>query len=293
MAFQIVLIVLAIIFLLAGIRIVRPVEEGLIEFLGKYTKPAKPGFNWIIPVLHRMIRVNITEQMVDVLPQTVITKDKLNAEVDAVVYYQVDNVKDSVYNVDNHRRQLTSLARTTLRAVIGKMTLTEANENRDEINAKVEGILTKETKSYGVNVLRVEIQKIEPPEDVQVAMNEVVKAEQQKIAAKDLATSIETQADGARRAEIKKAEGVRQSFILEAEGEAKAIVALANAKATEIKLVNESLQKYFKKEAQDYKKLETAAESMKTGSKYIIDTDKDITTVISEVAGITPIKKSK
>ena len=112
-----------------------------------------------------MIKVNITELMVDVEPQTVITRDKLNAIVDAVVYYKIMDVKKSVYNVDDHRAQLTSLARTTLRAVIGKMTLTEANENRDDINMKVEKVLDKETDSYGVEVLRVEIQKIEPPED--------------------------------------------------------------------------------------------------------------------------------
>jgi regulator of protease activity HflC (stomatin/prohibitin superfamily) len=156
-----------------------------------------------------MRKVNITERMVDIQPQTVITKDKLNAIVDAIVYYQIKDVKKSEYNVDNHRKQLSSLARTTLRAVMGKMTLTEANENRDDINQRIEKVLDKETDSYGVEVLRVEIQKIEPPHDVQVSMNQVVKAEQEKIAAINFANATETRADGERRAEIKKAEGVR------------------------------------------------------------------------------------
>jgi regulator of protease activity HflC (stomatin/prohibitin superfamily) len=285
------LIIAAVIIFFAGVRIVRPVEKGIIEFLGKYTRTAEQGFHWIIPILHRMTKVNITERMVDVEPQTVITKDKLNAIVDAIVYYQIKDVKKSVYNVDDHKSQLTSLARTTLRAVVGKMTLTEANENRDDINSKVEAVLGKETSSYGVEVLRVEIQKIEPPHDVQEAMNKVVKAEQEKIAALDLATASETKADGERRAEIKNAEGIKRGLILKAEGQAEAIVEVANAKAQEIKLVNESLVKYFKGDAQIYKKLETAAEAMKDGTKYVIDSKSNIMNVMSDVAGIPiPVK---
>ena len=166
------------------------------------------------------------------------TKDKLNAIVDAVVYYKIHDPVKATYNVDDHRIQLVSLARTTLRAVIGKMTLTEANENRDEINKQIEEILDKETNSYGVEVLRVELQKIEPPMDVQDSMNKVVKAEQEKIAAMDLASAAEIKADGERRAEIKKAEGVRQAYILKAQGEAQAKVALANAEAEKIKIEN-------------------------------------------------------
>ena len=285
-------VLIGLIFLL-GIRIVRPTELGVIERLGKYTKTANQGFHWIIPIIYRMTKVNVTEQMVDVEPQTVITKDKLNVVVDAVVYYQIKDVVKSIYNVDNHKVQLTSLARTTLRAVIGKMTLTEANENRDEINTKVESILGKETKSYGVEVLRVEIQTLEPPQDVQEAMNKVVKAEQEKIAAKDLATAAETKADGDRRAEIKKAEGIKQALILESEGKAQAIIKVAAARANEIQVVNESINKYFKNEAQIYKKLETTAQSLESGSKYVIDSRSNIMNVISDVAGVAPLPVRK
>jgi len=173
-----------LIILFAGFKTVRPIERGVIERFGKFQRTKEAGLTWIIPMIDRMYRVNITEQMVDVLPQMVITKDKLNAQVDAVVYYQIKDVKASIYNVDDHRAQLTSLARTTLRAVIGNMTLTDANEKRGDINSRVEKVLDKETVSYGVQVLRVEIQKIEPPEDVQDSMNKVVKAEQEKIAAR-------------------------------------------------------------------------------------------------------------
>jgi regulator of protease activity HflC (stomatin/prohibitin superfamily) len=290
-----ILIGLAIIIFLLGIKIVRPTEKGLIERLGKYTKTAEQGFTWIIPIIYRMIKVNITERMVDVMPQMVITKDKLNAVVDAVVYYQIKDVKKSIYNVDDHKRQLTSLARTTLRSVIGKMTLTEANENRDKINENVEKVLDKETDSYGIRVLRVEIQKIEPPKDVQEAMNSVVKAEQEKIAANDLATASETKADGGRRADIKKAEGVKQSLILQAEGRADALVKVANARAEQIRLVNDALNKHFKDDAQIYKKLETVQEAMKNGTKFVIDSKSNIMNVMSDIAGvpIVPVKTAK
>ena len=286
----IVLGVLIIVF--AGFRTVRPTERGVIERFGKFNRLKEAGLTWIIPNIDKMYKVNITEQMVDVLPQMVITKDKLNAEVDAVVYYQIIDVKASMYNVDNHRTQLTSLARTTLRAVIGNMTLTDANEKRSDINSRVETVLDKETNSYGVEVLRVEIQKIEPPADVQDAMNKVVKAEQEKIAARDMATATETRADGEKRAEIKKAEGVRRGLILSAEGKAEAIKLVADADATKIKVVNEAAQKYFVGNAQILKKIEAVEISLKENTKILVDTDK-VQTVVTEAAGVTPIPRGK
>jgi len=262
-----------ILFFVSGIRIVRPVEKGVVEFLGKYTSTREQGFQWIIPFLHRMIKVNITERAVDVPPQKVITQDKLNAEVDAVVYYQIKDVKKSLYNVDDHRWQLTSLARTTLRAVIGKMTLADANEKRSEVNIKVAEVLDKETDSYGVNILRVEIQRIEPPQDVQTSMNEVVKAEQEKIAALDRATALETEADGEKRAKIKVAEGTKKSAILEAQGKSKAF-----------KLIN----KEFKDNAVVERKLSVTENSLKDNAKIVL-TEKGITPTL--LIGDLPLKK--
>ncbi len=279
-----------LIILFAGFRTVRPIERGVIERFGKFQRIKDAGLTWIIPMIDRMYRVNITEQMVDVMPQMVITKDKLNAEVDAVVYYQIKDVKASIYNVDDHRAQLTSLARTTLRAVIGNMTLTDANEKRSEINYQVETVLDKETNSYGVEVLRVEIQKIQPPPDVQESMNKVVKAEQEKIAAMDIATATETRADGEKRAEIKKAEGVRQGLILSAEGQAESIRLVANADADKIKVVNEAAQKYFVGNAQILKKIEAVEISLKENTKILVDTDR-VQTVVTEAAGVTPISR--
>lgn len=280
------------IILFSGFRTVRPIERGVIERFGKYIRTKDAGLTWIIPSFDKMYRVNITEQMVDVPPQMVITKDKLNAQVDAVVYYQIKDVKASIYNVDDHRRQLTSLARTTLRAVIGNMTLTDANERRGDINERVEAVLDKETNSYGVEVLRVEIQKIEPPTDVQDSMNKVVKAEQEKIAAMDMATAAETRADGEKRAEIKRAEGVKRGLILSAEGKAEAIRAVASADADKIKVVNESAQKYFVGNAQILRKLEATEESLKQNAKFLVDTNK-VQTIVTDASGVTPISPKK
>jgi len=279
-----------IIYILSGFRTIRPTQKGIVERFGKYMRTKDEGLTWIIPLFEKMYKVNITEQMVDIPPQMVITQDKLNASVDAVIYYKIKDVKASIYNVDDHRAQLTSLARTTLRAVIGNMTLTVANENRASINEKVEIVLDKETASYGVEVLRCEIQKIEPPEDVQASMNNVVKAEQEKIAARDFATAVETKADGEKRAEIKKAEGVKQGLILSAEGKAEGIIIVATAEADRIKVVNEAADKYFIGNAQALKKLETVEAALKENVKFIIDSDK-VQTIVTDAAGVTPVSK--
>ena len=216
----------------------------------------------------------------DIDPQSIITKDKLNAIVDGVVYYRVEEAKSAIYNVESFQTSVPSLAKTTLRAVIGKMTLTEANENRDQINEEVEKILSKEVSKWGIDVVRVELQRIEPPDDVQDAMNKVVKAENEKIAALDLATAIETKADGERRAEIKKAEGIAAAIRLKADADGDAI-----------KTVNVAAEEYFVGNAQLLKKLETVAEALKDNTKIIVPADGDLVNVIGDLAGIPVIKK--
>lgn len=295
--------ILALIIIAMSIRIVRPVEKGVVERFGKYHHTSEAGISFIIPFVDRLIAVNTTERMIDIGSQNVITKDKLNAIVDAVIYYRIQNVENSLYQVNDVRSQLMTLAQTTLRAVIGQMSLTEANENRAIINTRIEEILDTETKNYGVDVLRVELQRIEPPQDVQDSMNKVVKAEQEKIAAQDLATATETKADGEKRAYIKVAEGKRQSEILEAEGHGQAIERLAKAEAMKIetlaaaeanraKVVNEALQKYFKNEAQTYKALETFRDAFEGGTKYVIDSKSNLVNVMSDMTGanIVPLR---
>jgi len=275
------LVVLALVIFGLGIKILRPVEVGIIEFLGRYSRTASSGFNWVLPGLFKMYRINITERRVDIDPQSIITRDKLNAVVDGVVYYRVEEAQKAIYKVNSFVTSVPSLAKTTLRAVIGKMTLTEANENRDLINEEVEKILSQEVTKWGIDVVRVELQRIEPPDDVQEAMNMVVKAENEKIAALDLATAIETKADGERRAEIKKAEGVAAAIRLKADADGDAI-----------KTVNVAAEEYFIGNAQLLKRLETVSEALKDNAKIIVPSGSDLVNVISDLAGTSmPIIK--
>jgi regulator of protease activity HflC (stomatin/prohibitin superfamily) len=269
---------------LSGMRIVRPTHRGLVERLGKYKRFANPGFNWIIPMIDRMFTVNTTEQMVDALPQEIITNDNLNARVDAQVYFKVkpdeESVKRSQYNVNNYQYQIVNLARTTLRNIIGTMTLKSANSERSRINSELLKTLLSETASWGIDVVRTELKEIDPPKDVQETMNKVVKAENEKIAAIDFATATETEADGQKRAEIKKAEGIRQAHILAAEGEAQAI-----------KLVNEAANQYFIGNAQLLRKLQTLEVSLKDNAKIVVPLGSELVNVIGELAGVVPLRK--
>ncbi len=273
-----------IVIFFAGIRIVRPTHRGLIERLGKYRAFANSGFNWIIPGIDKMYQINITEKMVDAEPQEIITNDNLNAKVDAQVYFKVkadqESVKSCQYNVFNYQYQIVNLARTTLRNIIGTLTLKSANSERGKINAELHKTLMEETLSWGIEIVRTELKEIDPPKDVQETMNKVVKAENEKIAAVDFATATETAADGQKRAEIKKAEGFRQARILEAEGEAEAI-----------RLLNEAAEKYFIGNAQVLRKLEAVEKSLSNNAKIVIPANTELVNVIGEMAGILPLKK--
>jgi regulator of protease activity HflC (stomatin/prohibitin superfamily) len=269
-----------------GVKIVRPTHRGLIERLGKYMKFAKPGFHWIIPFIDKMYVVNTTEQMVDAQPQEIITNDNLNASVDAQVYFRVlegeDSVKSSQYNVNNYKLQIVNLARTTLRNIIGTLTLRSANSERGKINAELHNTLKNETASWGIIIVRTELKEIDPPKDVQDTMNKVVKAENEKIAAIDYATAAETVADGVKRAKIKEAEGYKRAQVLHAEGEAEAIM-----------LVNEAADKYFTGNAQLLKKLETVEASLKSNAKIVIPTGTELVNIIGEMAGVLPLHIKK
>jgi len=281
---HIILIVLGVIILLAGIRIVRPTHRGLVERLGKYHSYANPGFHWIIPFIDRMFQVNITEQMVDAQPQEIITNDNLNASVDAQVYFKIksdeENLKKSQYNVNYVQKQIVSLARTTLRNIIGTLTLKSANSERGKINSDLYNVLIKETSEWGIEVVRTELKEIDPPEDVQETMNKIVKAENEKIAAIDYATAAETAADGEKRAAIKRSEGIKQAKILEAEGQAEAI-----------RLVNEAANKYFVGNAQLLKRLETVESSLQNNTKIVVPGNAELVNVIGDMAGVVPIGK--
>ena len=269
---------------LLGIRIVRPTHRGLIERLGKYKRFANPGFHWIIPVIDRLFQVNTTEQMVDAEPQEIITNDNLNASVDAQVYFRVksdeDSVKNSQYNVNNVNYQIVNLARTTLRNIIGTLTLKSANSERGRINDELHKVLRQETTNWGIDIVRTELKQIDPPKDVQETMNKIVKAENEKIAAVDFATAVETAADGEKRAQIKRAEGIKQARILQAEGESEAI-----------RLVNEAANQYFIGNAQLLRRLETVEKALMGNAKIVVPSDTQLVNVIGEMAGVLPLEE--
>ena len=237
-------------------------------------------------MIDQMYKINITEIMVDAQPQEIITNDNLNASVDAQVYFKIkddeENVKRSQYNVNNVERQIVNLARTTLRNIIGTLTLKSANSERGKINSDLHEVLIKETSTWGIDVVRTELKQIDPPKDVQETMNKIVKAENEKIAAIDYATATETVADGEKRSEIKKAEGIKQSQILRAEGEAEAI-----------KLVNEAANKYFIGNAQLLKKLETVVRSLENNAKIVVPENTELVNVIGDLSGVLPLSREK
>ena len=282
----IAIVAVVIALFLSGIKIVRPTTRGLIETFGKYSGYAEPGFHWIVPGIQKLYLVNITEQMFNADPQVIITNDNLNATVDAQVYFKVrpdvESVKNSVYNVNNYQYQIINLARTTLRNIIGTMTLKSANSERGKINTDLQQTLRSETDKWGIDIVRTELKEIDPPKDVQETMNKVVKAENEKVAAIDFATAAETTADGIKRAEIKKAEGIKQAKILEAEGEAQYI-----------KLVNEAADMYFVGNAQMLRKLQTTEVALQNNAKIVVPSATELVNVIGELAGVLPIDKPK
>lgn len=229
--FLVLLAILVFIVAATGIRIVRPWQRGLIERLGRYQRTATSGLTIIIPIIDRMIKVDMREQVVDVPPQSVITKDNVVVEVDAVVYYEVTDPVKVTYNVANYYIAITKLAQTNLRNIIGDMALDESLTSREVINARLRDILDTATDKWGTKVTRVELQRIEPPRDVTEAMHRQMKAERE------------------RRAVILEAEGQKRAAILKAEGEAEAIQRVADAhryqKLTVAKGEGEAIQTVF------------------------------------------------
>ena len=238
MAFVIVFAALAVMLLavvVSGVKIIRPFERGLVERLGKYHATVEPGLRLIVPFIDRMARVDMRERVVDIPPQEVITSDNVVVSVDAVVYYEATDPQRLVYNVVDFYLAVTKLAQTNLRNVVGDMQLDEALTSRDTINTQLRDILDDATDKWGTKVVRVEIQRIDPPADVMHAMHEQMKAERTRRATV-------TTAQGDREAAIARAEGDKQSRILEAEGHRQALVLDAQGRADATKAEAEAEQ---------------------------------------------------
>ena len=218
------LILAAVIFIIAasGIKIIRPFEKGLVERLGKYRREGQPGLQFIIPFIERMIKVDLRETVIDVPPQEVITKDNVVVTVDAIIYYQITDAFRVVYNVSSFEIAAIKLAQTNLRNVIGEMELDQTLTSRERINVTLREVLDEATDKWGVKVTRVEIKKIDPPQDIMDAMSKQMKAERTKRA-------VILEAEGYKTSEITKAEGDKMSAILQAEGLSESIKRVAEA----------------------------------------------------------------
>ncbi len=220
--FLIVAAVLAFALTTMSIRVIRPFERGLVERLGRFQKVLEPGFRLILPFVDTVLKVDMREVVIDVPPQLVITKDNVGVEVDAVIYAQVTDPVRSRYEIMNYIVASTKLAQTNLRNFIGELDLDACLSSRDQINAALRDIMDQATDKWGVKVNRIELQRIDPPQDITQAMSRQMKAERDK-----RATILD--AEAVKQSEITRAEGRKMAQILDAEGAAGAVMKKADA----------------------------------------------------------------
>lgn len=294
--FAIVLIIVGIMLVLMAVQVVRQGYEYTVEQFGRFTKTLKPGFHLIIPFYERIgSKVNMKEQVLDIPPQEVITRDNAMVRVNGVVFFQVLDAAKSAYEVNDMFLSILNLTMTNLRTVMGSMDLDELLSKRDDINARLMGVVDEATNSWGIKVTRIEVKDIEPPMDIVDAMARQMKAERLK-----RANILE--AEGERQSEILRAEGEKQAAVLEAEGrrqaafldaEARERQAEAEAKATE--MVSEAIAKgdaqaiqYFV--AQKY--VEAVKDFARSPNEKLVFMPLEASSVIGALGGISELLKS-
>jgi regulator of protease activity HflC (stomatin/prohibitin superfamily) len=268
---EFILLAIVLIALATSMRIVKQHEKALVIRLGKYNSTADSGLIFLIPFIDSLVKVDMREQVINVLPQQVITKDNVVVTVDAVIYYKVVDPAKSEFEVENFRFAATTLAQTNLRNLIGDKQLDETLTARDSVNATLRVILDEATNPWGVKVTKVELQKIDPPADITDAMSKQMKAEREK------------------RANILEAQGFREAEILKAEGDAKSRLLRAEAEAEAIRMVAESAEKNFTDRAIKLKQLEvTQTVLSSSGTKFVLPTSGELVSVLN-LDGDTPI----
>ncbi len=237
---NIVLILLGLLLLLvivAVFRAVFKVHQGytvIVERLGRYHKTLQPGLHFLVPFFDTVRqRIDMREQVVPFPPQTVITSDNINVSIDTVIYYQVTNPEAATYEIANPMSAIEQLAVTTMRNIIGTMDMEQALTGRDQINGQLRGVLDEATGRWGIRVSRVELKAIDPPQRVQAAMEQQMKAERDRRAAILTAEGVKQSAiltaEGEKQSAILRAEGQAQSTILRAQGESRAILQVFDA----------------------------------------------------------------
>ena len=254
-----ILIILVIVFivLISSIKVVNTGYLYVVERLGQFHRILEPGWHFVIPGVDFVRKkVSTKQQILDVPPQSVITKDNVKISVDNVIFYKMLNAKDAVYNIEDYKSGIVYSATTNIRNILGNMTLDEVLAGRDSINQSLLGIIDEVTDAYGIKVLSVEIKNIIPPAEIQQAMEKQMKAERDKRAmilqAEGLRQSQIEKAEGEKQskilaaeaekqANIRRAEGLKESQLLEAEGKAKAIEQIAIAESDAIRKVNQAI----------------------------------------------------
>ena len=275
----------SVVFLLVVLAIIIPMfirkinqgEVGLREFLGKYTDTVGPGIFFLIPGIQAVKRIDIREQVVTVPEQQIITKDNVGMAVDGVIYVQIIDPYQATYDINNVFMAVVNLAQTNLRSVLGTMSLDETLSNREAINVRLLESLDRETGKWGIKVLRVEIKRLDPPDDIQNAMSKQMKAEREKRAqileAEGYKQSLITKSEGDKQSKILQAEGERESQILRAQGEANAKIAIAEAEAKRMELESNAADEYFKGAAVTKEQLKVIEGALGQNTKYILDSD--------------------
>jgi regulator of protease activity HflC (stomatin/prohibitin superfamily) len=230
------LLVVVIVLVMKGIRIVPQAENWIVETFGKFNTILQPGLNLINPFFSRVSkRVDIREKYIDMPSQPIITSDNATVNVNGVVFFKIMDPYKSYYGIDGLEVGIQALAQTSLRAIMGKMTLDESLSKRDKINAELLTILDEATDPWGTKITRVEIQDIDPPNDIKEAMASQMKAERQKRA-------LILEAEGEKQSAIEKAEGEKRSAILQAEGEKEAAELEAQARERLAKAESEAIR---------------------------------------------------
>lgn len=289
-AIGVVLFVIAVVTLLKAVTTVKQSEKGIVERFGQYKETLDPGLRFIVPFVDNIAeRIDMRETVIDIEPQAVITKDNVAVTVDAVIYYVVTDPKAIRYEIANFRFAISKLAQTNLRNLIGDMTLDQTLTARDRINTALRETLDEATDKWGVKVVRVEVQKIDPPQDIADAMSKQMKAEREKratiLSAEAYKEKQILEAEGDKQNEVLKAEGDRAAAILRAEGEAKAI-----------ENVSKAAEEFFIGNAQVLKQLEVTQASLQDNTKIVVSDQSKLINILDmlqegDKKRIVPIEK--
>ena len=289
-AIGIILFIIAAVTLLKAVTTVKQYEKAIVERFGQYKETLDPGLRFIVPFVDKIAeRVDLRETVIDIEPQAVITKDNVAVTVDAVIYYAVTDPKAVRYEITNFRFAISKLAQTNLRNLIGEMTLDSTLTARDRINTALRDTLDQATDKWGVKVVRVEVQKIDPPQDIADAMSKQMKAEREK-----RATILS--AEAYKEKQILEAEGDKQNAVLMAEGDRAAAILRAEGEAKAIENVSKAAEEFFIGNAQILKQLEVTQASLQDNTKIVVSDQSKLINILDmlnegDKKRIVPIEK--